>query len=93
MPAAGRDRPRRSRPRGSRAAARTTSPMPSASRAHGERICRVGVLAGLRLLLGGPLLRRRGRPRGPGPASGEVFVGTYTSMITGRITGLRWVTS
>jgi hypothetical protein len=24
---------------------------------------------------------------------GEVFVATYTSMITGRITGLRWVTS
>ena len=24
---------------------------------------------------------------------GEVFVATYTSMMTGRITGFRWVTS
>ena len=72
---------------------KTTRPMPSASRAHGERICRVGVRAGF----GGALLRRSascddGEDRRTG-ARRAVFCGTYTSMITGRMTGLRWVTS
>ena len=70
--------------------------MPTASRAHGERICRVGVRAGrfagrldfafvVRFLDDGED-RRAGARR-------AVFCVTYTSMITGRMTGLRWVTS
>ena len=60
--------------------------MPTASRAHGERICLVRVLGAGRLFAAGlrDALGRR---------FGEVFVATYTSMMTGRITGLRWVTS
>jgi hypothetical protein len=72
--------------------------MPRASRAQGDRIWRVGVFAGLLAgLFAGfwafdlrdVLLDREDAAR----RDGEVFVGTYTSMITGRITGLRWVTS
>ena len=74
---------------------KTTSPIPTASRAHGERIWRVGARAGLRRLPRGFVAvrflddeedRRAGARR-------AVFWGTYTSMITGRMTGLRWVTS
>ncbi len=71
---------------------KTTSPMPTPSRAHGERICRVDVRAGL----AGFLLVVRFLDDGEGRRAGArraVFCGTYTSMITGRMTGLRWVTS
>ena len=75
---------------------KTTSPMPTASRAHGERICRVGVRAGFRRGVWGFFLAVRflddGEDRRAG-ARRAVFWGTYTSMITGRMTGLRWVTS
>jgi hypothetical protein len=60
--------------------------MPTASRAHGERICLADVLGARRFFAAG-LRDARGR------RFGEVFVATYTSMMTGRITGLRWVTS
>ena len=67
--------------------------MPTASRAHGERICRVDVRAGRAgfRFFGLDFFddeedRRAGARR-------AVFWGTYTSMITGRMTGLRWVTS
>jgi hypothetical protein len=60
--------------------------MPSASLAHGDRIWRVGVRAGrFRFLFDDGEVRRAEALR--------VVFATYTSMITGRITGLRWVTS
>ncbi|MEA2558199.1 MAG: hypothetical protein QOG88_1737 [Actinomycetota bacterium] len=77
--------------------ANTTKAIPMASRAHGERTTRTCgrggvfatvVLAGVRfagLFFAGA---RDGVRR-----DGEVFCATYTSMITGRMTGLRWVTS
>jgi hypothetical protein len=74
--------------------------MPTESRAHGERICRVGVRAGF---LAGFLAGFRGRcfvvrflddgEDRRAEARRAVFCATYTSMITGRMTGLRWVTS
>jgi hypothetical protein len=71
--------------------------MPSASRAHGERIWRVGVFAGPRRFAGRRFVRARRFAAGlrfaAGRRDGEVFVATYTSMMTGRITGFRWVTS
>ena len=72
--------------------AKTTSPIPNASLAHGERICRVGALLGFvaRFLFVGLLDDGEDRRAG---ARRAVFCATYTSMITGRITGLRWVTS
>ena len=70
--------------------------MPTASLAHGERICRVGVRAGfLTGFLGFFFVVRfldDGEDR-RAEARRAVFWGTYTSMITGRMTGLRWVTS
>jgi hypothetical protein len=66
--------------------------MPTVSRAHGARICRVGVRAGF---LGFGLVVRfldDGEDR-RAEARRAVFCATYTSMITGRMTGLRWVTS
>ena len=80
----------------------TTRKMPSASRACGDRICRTGVFGGCfgfaRVRFAG--VRAAGfrarvafEARDDERREGEVFVGTYTSMITGRITGLRWVTS
>ena len=57
--------------------------MPSASLAHGARICRAGVVLRFRFDDGED--RRAGARR-------AVFA-TYTSMITGRMTGLRCVTS
>ena len=63
--------------------AKTTSPIPIASRAQGERICRVEVRA---LFFDDREARRA-------PARWVVFRATYTSMITGRMTGLRWVIS
>jgi hypothetical protein len=72
--------------------------MPRASRAQGDRIWRVGVLAGLFTVLLAFDLAFEARDVLPdrevaARRDGEVFVGTYTSMITGRITGLRCVTS
>jgi hypothetical protein len=75
---------------------KTTSPMPTASRAHGERICRVGVRAGFRLVLRCFFVAVRFLDDGEARRAGArraVFWGTYTSMITGKMTGLRWVTS
>jgi hypothetical protein len=71
---------------------KTTSPMPSASRAQGERICRVGVRAGLAGFFLAVRFLDDGEDRRTG-ARRAVFCGTYTSMITGKMTGLRWVTS
>src|SRR4249920_3528154 len=80
--------------------ARTTSRMPMASRACGERICRTGVFGGgffarerAAAPRAGVLARVVFEARDDERREGEVFVGTYTSMITGRITGFRWVTS
>jgi hypothetical protein len=75
--------------------------MPRASRAQGDKIWRVGVFAGLFAgLWAFDAFDRAFDARDVWPdredaarRDGEVFVGTYTSMITGRITGLRWVTS
>jgi hypothetical protein len=66
--------------------------MPTASRAHGDRICRVEVrdLAGFFLFALGLLDDGEDRRA---EARRAVFWATYTSMITGRMTGLRWVTS
>src|SRR5439155_10173208 len=76
--------------------ATTTRTIPEASRTCGERICRtdvLGALAGAFFLCrerpGDVLLERRDDDR----RAGEVFVATYTSMITGKITGFRCVTS
>jgi hypothetical protein len=77
--------------------------MPTASRAHGERICRVGVRAGFLSLFRDfwdfffavgflDVFRDDGEDRRAG-ARRAVFCATYTSIITGRMTGLRWVTS
>ena len=78
--------------------------MPTASRAHGERICRVDVRAGFLPCFRGlfrdfffavgflDVFRDDGEDRRAG-ARRAVFCATYTSMITGRMTGLRWVTS
>ena len=63
---------------------KTTRPIPIASRTHGERICRVGVLAL-------PFFFDDGEGRWAEAL--RVVFATYTSMITGRITGLRCVTS
>jgi hypothetical protein len=59
-----------------------------ASRAHGDRIDRTGGRVGFLLRLDRAGAFRDDRRRG-----GEVFVATYTSITTGRMTGLRWVTS
>ena len=78
--------------------------MPTASLAHGERICRVDVRAGFldvfwdvfrdvfRDLFFAVGFLDDGEDRRTG-ARRAVFCATYTSMITGRMTGLRWVTS
>lgn len=66
--------------------------MPRASRAHGDRIWRVGVFAGARRVAGARRFAA-GLRDAAGRRDGEVFVATYTSMMTGRITGFRWVTS
>ena len=63
--------------RGPPAAPSTTRPIPSASRAQGARCWRTDV-------------RARVAWTGHGPWSSSPI---YTSTITGRITGLRWVTS
>ena len=60
--------------------------MPRASRSHGERIWRVGVRAGFLFFLFDDGEGRLAEAL-------RVVFATYTSMITGRITGLRWVTS
>jgi hypothetical protein len=57
--------------------------MPTASRAHGERICLVDALGAGRFFFVAGLRDVRER------RFGEVFVATYTSMMTGRITGFR----
>ncbi len=77
--------------------------MPSASRAHGDSICRTGVFAAPVFFAGVFLAERRCgflvvlrgvfEARDVVRREGEVFVATYTSMITGRITGFLWVTS
>src|SRR3989441_12448148 len=76
--------------------ATTTRRTPEASRACGERICRTEVFSGF----AGAFLLRRERPLAVEVFEGrddrreeDVFVATYTSMITGRITGFLCVTS
>ena len=64
--------------------AKTTRPIPIASRAHGDNTARTWGRGGVFFFAGA----RDGARR-----EGEVFCATYTSMITGRMTGLRWVTS
>jgi hypothetical protein len=61
--------------------AKTTRPMPRASRAQGARCWRTVVRWRRRRVLGGRRVDLR------------LALAIYTSMITGRITGLRWVTS
>ncbi len=56
----------------------------------------MGVRAGFRRDVWGFLLAVRFLDDGEGRRAGArraVFWGTYTSMITGRMTGFRWVTS